>query len=65
MITYYALPLNTLKKMAEDKGLKIDYHPLLTIIKTSDETSIVSLKPPMLRAKINQMISEYEQEPNQ
>lgn len=56
MKTYYKLPLSTLEEMAKEKGLKIDYHPIKSVITTTEGEFVATA---VTREGINKVISEY------
>lgn len=63
MITYYKLPLETLREMANEKGLELDYHPAESRIKKGAQV-IATIEPPRMWEEINEFLSTYEREEN-
>lgn len=57
MKVYYKLPLSILEEMAEKKGLKINYHPLMSVIQTTNNEFVATATT---REEINKVISEYK-----
>lgn len=59
MITYFKLPLNDLKDIAQKREISLQYHPLkCTFIR--NEKVIGSVEAPNIREKIIKFIFEWE-----